>query len=272
MTNHKQTIFPRMTVTGVAVLAVIGLLSIPAQARFGGGFADGGFGRAGGGFRMGGDGFAGGDPSYAAWSQHPEYSSHPYGSSYSNYHPNTNYNQYNIEHPTSGPYGSTPHGFNAENDYSTNQSARFNEANSINQTCYNEAESMQHNSYENQSALSQQRYNQASNLQSNSHYDPYGGCCGWSGGSAAGAAAVGMMGGMAMGAAMQSAATPQQPTTVIENIAPPAAPMPYGTTLLYLPPGATPTQVNGMNCYYSNGTYYRPVFNGSQVVYVASPM
>jgi len=160
----------------------------------------------------------------------------------------------------------------AESDYNTNQTNRYNEANSMNQTRYNEASSMQNQHYQNESSLSHQQYNQASNLQSNSHYDPYGGCCGWSGGSAAGAAAVGMMGGMAMGAAMQSAATPQQPTTVIENIAPPAAPMPYGTTLLYLPPGATPTQVNGMNCYYSNGTYYRPVFNGSQVVYVASPM
>ena len=146
--------------------------------------------------------------------------------------------------------------------------------NSLNQSRYNEAQSMQNEHYQNESALSHQQYNQARNLQSNSngYWDPYGGCCGSSGGSAAGAAAAGMVGGMAMGAAMRSAATPQQPTTVVENVAPPAAPMPYGMTLPYLPPGATPTQVNGINCYYSNGTYYRPVFNGSQVVYVASPM
>ena len=62
---------------------------------------------------------------------------------------------------------------------------------------------------------------------------------------------------------MQSAAQPRQPTTVVENVAPPA-PMPYGTTFPYLPPGATPTQLNGMDYYYSNGTYFRPVFNGSQ--------
>jgi len=39
----------------------------------------------------------------------------------------------------------------------------------------------------------------------------------------------------------------------------------------YLPPEATPTQVNGTSYYNSNGAYYQPEFNGSQVVYAASP-
>jgi hypothetical protein len=79
-----------------------------------------------------------------------------------------------------------------------------------------------------------------------------------------------MMGGMAMGATMESAMQPRQPTTVVENVeAPPAQ---YGAPLPYLPPGATPTQVNGAYYYNANGTYYKPTFNGSQVVYVPSPM
>ena len=205
MNTHKNTALSRMTVVGVVVLATVGLLSIPAQARFGGfggGFGragarfggfGGGFGRAGGGFRMGGDGFAGGNPSHTAWS-HPSYSSHPYGSSYSGYHPNSE---------------------SFQSFHSTNQTGRYNEANSMNQSRYNEAQSMQNQHYQNESALSHQQYNQASNLQSNSNRywgDPYGGCCGSSGGSGAGAAALGMMGGMAMGATMESAMQPRQST------------------------------------------------------------
>jgi len=318
-------------VIGPAVVIAIWVLSSPGHARFGGGFAGGGFrGPVGGGFRggssgfhYGGDGFAGGNPEHTAWSSesHPQYGSHPYGSSYPTYHPNeqsassyqqfnqehpnsnmsygqynqanANYNQYKSEHPadtstTSNTYNSKSYSYdstnpnsgnqsyhpygttNAESAYSTNQAARYNEMNSMNQSRYNEAESMQHEHYQNESALSQQQYNQASNLQSNSNYDPYGGCCGSSGGSAAAGAAVGMVGGMAMGAAMESATQPRQPTTVIENVQAPA-PMPIGTTVPALPPGATPTQVNGTQYFYANGNYFRPVFNGSQVVYVASP-
>jgi hypothetical protein len=43
-----------------------------------------------------------------------------------------------------------------------------------------------------------------------------------------------------------------------------------GTTVPVLPSGATATQVNGTDYYYSNGSYYKPVFNGSQVVYAVS--
>ncbi|HJU11777.1 MAG TPA: hypothetical protein VJ728_12915 [Candidatus Binataceae bacterium] len=266
----------RIVMVTISVFAIVGLFGVPAQARFGGGFG-GGFGRAGGGFRMGGDGFAGGNPSHTAWSQGSP--SH-YGSSYSNYHPSYNYNSYHPSYSssTSGYRPPNTSGYevnsaNLESAHTTNQTARFNEANSLNQSRYSEAQSMQNKSYQNQSALSQQHYNQASNLESNSNgnwHDPYGGCCGSSGGSEAGAAAVGMMGGMAMGATMESAMQPRQPTTIVENVAPP--PTAYGAPLPYLPPGATPARVNGMDHYVSNGTYYKPVFNGSQVVYVASPM
>jgi hypothetical protein len=238
-----------LAAVGTGLLLIIGLLNGLAYARFGGGFAGGGFGRAGGGFRMGGDGFAGGNPSHTAWS-HPDYSSHPYGSSYSGYHPNSS---------------------NFESSQSTNQTARYNEANSMNQTRYNEAQSMQNQHYQNESSLSHQQYNQASNLQSNSNGnwgDPYTGCCGNSGGSAAAGAAIGMMGGMAMGATMESAMQPRQSTTIVENNA--APPPAYAAPLPYLPPGATPTQINGSEYFYSNGTYYKPEFNGSQVVYVPS--
>jgi hypothetical protein len=231
-----------------AVLAAVVLLGSPVQAfiggvgRFGGAYRAGGYGRVGGaGFRFGGDGFAGGNPDHTSWSQSSQ-AYHPYGT-------------------------------NAESAYSTNQTARYNEMNSLNQSRYNEAQSMQNEHYQNESALSHQQYNQVSNLQSNSHgyWDPYGGCCGSSGGSAAGAAVVGMMGGMAMGAAMESATTPRQPTTIVENVQAPAA-MPIGTTVPMLPPGATPTEVNGTEYFYANGNYFRPVFNGSQVVYVATAM
>jgi len=218
-----------LAVIGAAVLLAVGLFSRPAHSRLGG--FGGGYGRAGGGFRMGGDGFAGGNPSYTAWS-----------------HPNSYY----------------PNSSNFQGFHNTNQTARFNEANSMNQSRYNEEQSMQNEHYQNESALSHQQYNQASNLESNSNYDPYGGCCGSSGGSAA----AGMMGGMAMGATMESAVQPRQSTTIVENAAP--APQ-YAAPLSYLPPGATPTQMNGSQYFYSNGTYYKPEFNGSQVVYVPSP-
>jgi uncharacterized protein DUF6515 len=73
---------------------------------------------------------------------------------------------------------------------------------------------------------------------------------------------------MAMGAAMESAAQPRQSATIVENVAQP----PYAAPLPYLPPGATSTQINGSEYFYSNGTYYKPEFNGSQVVYVPSPV
>src|SRR5437868_11342848 len=44
--------------------------------------------------------------------------------------------------------------------------------------------------------------------------------------------------------------------------------VPIGTMLPVLPAGAFSTQVNGTYYYYYNDTYYKPVFSGSQVVYV----
>ena len=139
------------------------------------------------------------------------------------------------------------------------------------------ASQAQQQSYQNQHNLENQRYNANTsymNTANNNGWDPYGGCCGGSssGISSGGAAALGMAGGMAMGAAMESAAQPRQPTTIVENVGGPATgPVPIGTTVPVLPAGANPTQVNGQYYYYANGTYYKPVFNGSQVVYVASP-
>jgi hypothetical protein len=80
---------------------------------------------------------------------------------------------------------------------------------------------------------------------------------------------------MAVGSAVTSAAESrqQQPTTIIENVGAPGsagAPMPIGSTIPVLPASASPTQINGQYYYYYNGSYFKPVFNGSQVVYVAS--
>jgi hypothetical protein len=75
-----------------------------------------------------------------------------------------------------------------------------------------------------------------------------------------------MIGGMFMGAAKKSASTPQEPTSIVNNSSEPGSYAPYP------PPGATPTQVNGTYGYSANGIYYRPYFNGSRVVYSASPM
>jgi hypothetical protein len=236
MNSHRSGASFGAATIGTAVLAAVILSGgsvwgfIGGVGRFGGAYRAGGYGRVGGAaFRFGGDGFAGGNPDHTSWSQ------------------------------------------SRESAFSTNQTARYNEMNSLNQSRYNEAQSMQNEHYQNESALSHQQYNQVSDLQSNSHgyWDPYGGCCGSYGGSATGAAAVGMVGGMAKGAAMESAAAPRQTTTIVENAAPPA-PLPIGTTIPVLPSGATVTQANGTDYYYANGTYFRPVFNGSQVVYVAT--
>jgi hypothetical protein len=144
----------------------------------------------------------------------------------------------------------------------------------MNQTRYNEAQSLQQQQLENQRSLENQRYNanmSYMNTANNNGWDPYGGCCDYSGngGSEAGAAALGMVGGMALGSAIASAATPQQPTTIVEN-AGTRAPMPIGTTIPVMPAGSSPTKINGQYYYYYDNTYFKPVFNGSQVVYVAS--
>jgi len=66
-----------------------------------------------------------------------------------------------------------------------------------------------------------------------------------------------------MGSAMSRQ---QQPTTIVNNVPEPAPYSPYPPQYSpYPPPAATPTA----NGYYSNGSNYRPYFNGSQVVYGA---
>ena len=108
--------------------------------------------------------------------------------------------------------------------------------------------------------------------------------------SGAADAALGMMGGMAMGSAMTSAAERQaQPTygsypppeTTTNNYygAPSpyrgyqasggyqAGPPPPGGIVGTLPMGSSPVTVNGTQYFFSNGTYYKPYFNGSQVEY-----
>jgi hypothetical protein len=44
-------------------------------------------------------------------------------------------------------------------------------------------------------------------------------------------------------------------------------PPPMGASLPSLPVGASPVTINGTQYFFSNGTYYKPFFNGSQVVY-----
>jgi hypothetical protein len=181
-------------------------------------------------------------------------------------------NQYKSENPSSTSYNQYNSSSSAYHPYGTNPQAS---AYAMNQTRYNEASSLQQQQMENEKQEENQRYNanmSYMNTANNNGWEPYGGCCGssgYSGGAVAGAAAVGMVGGMAMGAAAESAAVPQQPTTIIENVGAPAA-MPIGTTMTSMPPNISPTQINGQYYYYYNSTYFKPVFNGSQVVYVAS--
>src|SRR5271169_7147325 len=107
----------------------------------------------------------------------------------------------------------------------------------------------------------------------NTNYDGGGGgnpyyCCGggggYSSGDVAGAAALGAVGGLAAGMVVGSAMN-QQPasTTIINNPAPYYAGSPqYGTpvigsTVPYLPPGATTTYAYGATFYYLNGIFYQ---------------
>jgi hypothetical protein len=116
------------------------------------------------------------------------------------------------------------------------------------------------------------------NTANSNGYSPTAVCCGSSGGSSggseAGAAALGMVGGMAVGAALDLAAAPKQPTTIIENVGAPvtAGPIPIATMIPMLPANASPTQIDGQYYYYYNSSYFKPIFDGSQVVYVASPV
>jgi len=260
----------RRYVVGIVILFVgIALASVPdASARWGGGgFGGGGFGGGfrgfgggggggfhgfggggGGGFHgFGGDGFGGGTMN------------HSYSGGNSWDHQNSQYK--------SGT------GQSDYNTYNANQMAEQ-------QSKYNEANSLQHNQEETSEYEHTQSMNTINNNVGNTNWNggnPYSSCCydgggGSSTGEVLGAAALGAVGGMAVGSMMTSAA--QAPTTTVIQTAPPygypSAPVPLGTTLYSLPPGAYSTTINGGTYYVAGPTYYRSYFNGSQVIYVAT--
>ena len=266
----------------LAAIAAVGLLEVnPAQARWGrggGGWGGGGgsrrgggggfrgFGGGGSGFHFGGDGFGGGDTSHNSWSQgsssHSQYGSYSNsGNQYKSEHPSntTNtYNQYNTANSSSHPYGTTP------------QEQTYN----LNQTRYNEASTLQQQQYQNEKSEENQRYNanmSYMNTANNNGWEPYGGCCGYS--------EVWRLGCWRQRLWAWSAEWPLEPRW---NRQRPqgsqrrslgtwrGAGLPIGTTVPVLPQAQAPTQINGQYYYYSNGSYYKPVFNGSQVVYVVS--
>jgi len=49
-----------------------------------------------------------------------------------------------------------------------------------------------------------------------------------------------------------------------------AAALPIGTTVPYLPPGCTSTDIGGVNYFYCGSVYYRAGFQGNSVVYIVS--
>lgn len=64
-------------------------------------------------------------------------------------------------------------------------------------------------------------------------------------------------------AATASAAAPPAPAT-------PAGPPPVGTMVTMLPPGCTPTRLNGVDYQRCGSTYYATALQGSNVVFVVS--
>ena len=129
-------------------------------------------------------------------------------------------------------------------------------------------------------------YNRTQAYQNGS--DPYSGWGDGDGGDAAAGAAVGMMSGLALGSAIDSVPRAAQPVYPPEgttnnyyysngNYVAPApsggyqtVPPPMGASLPSLPVGASPVTINGTQYFFANGTYYKPFFNGSQVVYQVS--
>jgi hypothetical protein len=247
----------------VATLLAVALslaIAPPASARWGGGggfggghFGGGGFGSGGrfggGGFRgFGGDGFGGGSFGHSSFG----------GSSSWN---------------RSGSANSYQHNGQAYNTYHSNQmeeqQSRYNEANTL-QENQEKTEKQMHNSTMN--TINDSYGNTNWNGGGGGYYGPYGDCC--SGGSDAGAAALGAVGGLAVGSMIANENRPA--TTVVENYpdygyqpAPYGAPA-LGTTVYSLPPGAIATTINGSTYFTENGVYYKPFYSGSQVVYIVS--
>jgi hypothetical protein len=225
--------------TGIVIFAVgIALISAPdVSARWGrgGGFGGGGFHGfgGGGGFR----GFG--------------------GSSGGGFH----------------GFGGDGFGGGSTNHYNANQMAEQ-------QSRYNEANTLQENQEATEKQMHNESVNAAYNINNNNistghyaggYYGPYSDCCsdgGSSTGEVLGAAALGAVGGMAVGSMLTSAANSQAPTTTIVVNSPP--PPPLGSTVYSLPPGAYSATINGNSYWVSGSTYYKPFFNGSQVIYVVS--
>ena len=69
----------------------------------------------------------------------------------------------------------------------------------------------------------------------------------------------------AAAAANAAAATAQQPRPVA-----PEGPPPIGTMVTMLPPGCTPTKLNGVDSQRCGSTYYAVALQGSTVVFVVS--
>jgi len=67
-------------------------------------------------------------------------------------------------------------------------------------------------------------------------------------------------------------AASQQPQQQQPQAAPPLAPppgsLPVGTVVSALPPGCVSAPIGGVEYYLCSGTYYRPAFQGNNLVYV----
>jgi hypothetical protein len=61
-------------------------------------------------------------------------------------------------------------------------------------------------------------------------------------------------------AQQQAAAAPAPP--------PASGPLPVGTVVGALPPGCVSAPISGVEYYLCSGTYYRPAFQGNNLVYV----
>ena len=156
------------------------------------------------------------------------------------------------------------------NTYNANQEAQK-------QAQYNEANSLQESHENTEKHMQYQTDSTINNNVGNTNWDGDGGgnpyyCCGdgggYSSGDVAGAAALGAVGGMAVGMVAGSAMNQPSTTTIINNPAPApyyGAPAPaygapaIGSTVPYLPPGASTAYAYGATFYYSNGTFYQPM-------------
>ena len=70
--------------------------------------------------------------------------------------------------------------------------------------------------------------------------------------------------------AAANAAAAQAAAAQAAASAPPPGGVPLGTVIYTLPPGCKSTPVNGIDYQYCNGSFWRPSFQGSQLVYVAA--